>query len=120
MPAIPDGETRASEWGKHYPREYDTYMQTRKSDEIGDVLKEDPNIVILWAGYAFSKDYNKPRGHYYAIEDNINTLRTGAPVDANTGPAAARLLDLQVAGRAAGVQTGRRDGILLRQVGQVR
>ena len=86
VPAIPDGETRASEWGKHYPRQYDTYMQTRKSDEIGDVLKDDPNIVILWAGYAFSKDYNKPRGHYYALEDNINTLRTGAPVDAVTGP----------------------------------
>ena len=67
VPAIPDGETRASEWGKHYPRQYDTYMQTRKSDELGDVLKEDPNIVILWAGYAFSKDYNKPRGHYYAL-----------------------------------------------------
>ena len=86
VPAIPDGETRASEWGKHYPRQYDTFMQTRKSDEIGDVLKDDPNIVILWAGYAFSKDYNKPRGHYYALEDNINTLRTGAPVDAVTGP----------------------------------
>ncbi len=86
VPAIKENETRASEWGKHYPRQYDTYMQTRKSDEIGDVLKDDPAIVVLWAGYAFSKDYNKPRGHYYALEDNINTLRTGAPVDKKTGP----------------------------------
>ena len=26
VPAIKDFETRASEWGKHYPRQYDTYM----------------------------------------------------------------------------------------------
>jgi len=84
--AVKDGETRASEWGKHYPRQYDTYMQTRKSDEIADVLKQDPALVVMWAGYPFSKDYNKPRGHYYAVEDNINTLRTGAPVDKITGP----------------------------------
>ncbi len=86
VPAIKDGETRASEWGKHYPRQYDTYMQTRKSDEIADVLKQDPALVVMWAGYPFSKDYNKPRGHYYAVEDNVNTLRTGAPVDKITGP----------------------------------
>jgi len=86
VPVIKEGETRASEWGKHYPRQYDTYMQTRKSDEIADVLKQDPALVVMWAGYPFSKDYNKPRGHYYALEDNINTLRTGAPVDSKTGP----------------------------------
>ena len=34
VPTIKEGETRSSEWGKYYPRQYDTYMQTRKSDEI--------------------------------------------------------------------------------------
>jgi len=86
VPAIKDFESRSAEWGKHYPRQYDTYMQTRKSNEISDVLKQDPALVVMWAGYPFSKDYNKPRGHYYALEDNINTLRTGAPVDAKSGP----------------------------------
>jgi len=86
VPVIKENETRASEWGKHYPRQYDTYMQTRKSDEIADVLKQDPALVVMWAGYPFAKDYNKPRGHYYALEDNINTLRTGAPVDGKSGP----------------------------------
>ncbi len=86
VPTIKDFETRSAEWGKYYPRQYDSYMQTRKSDEISDVLKQDPALVVMWAGYAFSKDYNKPRGHYYALEDNINSLRTGAPVDAKTGP----------------------------------
>ena len=26
-------------------------------------------MVVLWAGYPFSKDYNKPRGHFYALTD---------------------------------------------------
>lgn len=79
-------ESRSSEWGKNYPLQYESYMQTSKSDEIRDVLAESPDLIIMWAGYGFSKDYNAPRGHYYALEDNINTLRTGAPVDQKTGP----------------------------------
>ena len=27
-----------------------------------------PEMVVLWAGYAFSKDYSTPRGHMHAIE----------------------------------------------------
>ena len=87
VPEMKPFESRSSEWGKNYPRQYDTYMQTRKSDKIVDVLKQDPALVVMWAGYYFSRDYNKPRGHYYMLEDNLNTLRTGAPVDAKTGPA---------------------------------
>ncbi|SUG80140.1 cytochrome c552 [Salmonella enterica subsp. enterica] len=41
--------------------------------------REDPRLVILWAGYPFSRDYNKPRGHAYAVTDVRETLRTGAP-----------------------------------------
>ena len=37
-------------------------------------------------GYGFAKDYNAPRGHFYALQSNQNTLRTGAPVDEKTGP----------------------------------
>ncbi len=85
-PKIGRFESRSSVWGKYYPREYETFMKTRESEEIEDILKEKPALVILWAGYGFSKDYNAPRGHAYALEDNINTLRTGAPVDGNTGP----------------------------------
>ncbi len=42
--------------------------------------------MALWAGYGFSKDYNKPRGHAFAVVDTVNSLRTGAPKDKNTGP----------------------------------
>ena len=72
-------ESRSSEWGKYYPREYSTYMQTKQSDTLQDMLKEHPAEVIIWAGYAFAKDYNAPRGHYYMQEDNSTSLRTGSP-----------------------------------------
>ena len=86
VPEIKKLESRSTEWAKNYPRQYDSYMQTRKSDKIDDMLQSNPALVVLWAGYGFSKDYNAPRGHFYMLEDNINTLRTGGPVDAMTGP----------------------------------
>ncbi|MEE4254388.1 MAG: ammonia-forming cytochrome c nitrite reductase [Desulfuromusa sp.] len=86
VPEIKKFESKSAEWGKYYPRQYDSYMLTRKSDEIKDVLKADPALVVMWSGYGFAKDYNAPRGHHYMLEDNINTLRTGGPVDDKTGP----------------------------------
>jgi nitrite reductase (cytochrome c-552) len=50
------------------------------------MLAVNPKMVILWAGYAFSKEYTQSRGHYYAIKDIQHTLRTGAPKDAHDGP----------------------------------
>ncbi len=79
-------ESKSAEWGKYYPRQFDSYMRTKKSDEIKDLLKEYPALVVMWSGYGFAKDYNAPRGHFYILEDNINTLRTGGPVDNKTGP----------------------------------
>jgi len=51
-----------------------------------DMLEVDPRLVVLWAGYGFSKDYKQGRGHYYAIEDIRNTLRTGGPLQPDGGP----------------------------------
>lgn len=79
-------EPKSAEWGKYYPRQFDSYMRTKKSDEIKDLLKEYPALVVMWSGYGFAKDYNAPRGHFYILEDNINTLRTGGPIDNKTGP----------------------------------
>lgn len=87
-------ESRNSEWGKSWPREYDTMMETADMSftppVVGahglDALDENPRQVVLWAGYAFAKDYNHPRGHFYAVEDVRNTLRTGAPMQAGEGP----------------------------------
>jgi nitrite reductase (cytochrome c-552) len=84
---IAEWEPRNEVWGENYPREYETYLQTRdtsfRSKYMGsamiDVLERDPYLVILWAGYAFARDYNQSRGHYYAIKDIRQTLRTDVP-----------------------------------------
>ncbi len=75
-----------SAWATSYPHQYGTWKKTAESDEITDLLKKKPQLAVLWAGYGFAKDYNAPRGHFYALQSNQNTLRTGAPVDAKTGP----------------------------------
>ncbi|MFA6233169.1 MAG: ammonia-forming cytochrome c nitrite reductase [Bacteroidota bacterium] len=85
--AIPEWEPRNDVWGENYPREYETYKSTADGDFFSkhggngmiDYLDKYPNLVILWAGYAFSRDYNQGRGHYHAVEDIRNTLRTGIP-----------------------------------------
>lgn len=77
----------SEEWGVNYPREYNTWKMTRnmdfKSKHLGnmpqDVLEARPEMVVLWAGYAFSREYTAPRGHMHAVEDVRNTLRTGSP-----------------------------------------
>ncbi len=76
-----------SKFASDFPREYETWKQTAdttfksefNSSQAVDVLAQRPNMVILWAGYAFSWDYSTPRGHQHAVEDVRRTLRTGAP-----------------------------------------
>jgi len=90
----PDTEPRNVIWGKNFPREYESY--TRTSDTLFrskyngsafiDMLEVDPRMVVLWAGYSFSKEYNQARGHYYAVTDIRNILRTGAPSATTPGP----------------------------------
>lgn len=80
------GKEKSEEWAKYFPRQYDSWKKTKEGDELTDMLDKKPYLAVAWAGYPFSKDYNAPRGHYYAVQDNINSLRTGAPVDAKTGP----------------------------------
>ena len=68
-------EARNEVFGENYPRQYDTWKQTAQTDfesefngsEAVDVLEKRPEMVVLWAGYAFSKDYTTPRGHMHAI-----------------------------------------------------
>jgi len=70
-------------WGKNFPREYSTFVKT-KDDTIKtpyggsvpfDKLARYPALKRVWAGYAFSVDYNKARGHYFALEDQKKTKR---------------------------------------------
>ena len=87
-------------FAEDFPREYQTWAKTADTTYKGefnssqrvDVLAARPEMVVLWAGYAFSMEYNTPRGHKHAIEDMNEILRTGSPgvngnKDYSQGPA---------------------------------
>ncbi|MBQ0070140.1 MAG: ammonia-forming cytochrome c nitrite reductase subunit c552, partial [Bacteroidales bacterium] len=82
-------EARNAQFATDFSREYETWQSTADttftSEFCGqkkeDVLEQRPDMVILWAGYAFSWDYTTPRGHMYAIDDMRETLRTFAPMN---------------------------------------
>ena len=87
-------ESVNEKFAPNYPREYETWTQTMDTsfqskyngNQMVDVLAARPEMVILWAGYAFSKDYSTPRGHMHAIDDMRHTLRVGAPMTPDEGP----------------------------------
>ena len=76
-------EPDSSVWGKNFPLQYDSLMQTAKNNidttyggsSQFSWLERDPRQVILFAGYPFSKDYNDDRGHANALEDVRATKR---------------------------------------------
>ncbi|MBL8061270.1 MAG: ammonia-forming cytochrome c nitrite reductase subunit c552 [Chthonomonas sp.] len=80
---ITQWESDSSKWGINFPREYDTWRATAimdgKTEFAGSVerdhLANNPRLVVLWAGYAFAKGYNAPRGHMHAVDDVRNTPR---------------------------------------------
>ncbi len=80
-------EPRNEVWGENFPREYETYLSTLDTgfqsghggSAMIDYLEKYPELVVLWAGYAFSREYNQGRGHYYAVKDVRESLRTDVP-----------------------------------------
>ena len=84
-------------WGKNFPLQYDAYLRTvdqvrtrfggsealpqtptdadPRSRVAQSRLKEDPRLKTFWAGYAFSVDFRKKRGHAYMLEDQTFTQR---------------------------------------------
>jgi nitrite reductase (cytochrome c-552) len=81
---LPEFEPRNAVWGEQFPRQFQSYLQTLDTtfaSKYGgsrhrDMLAQHPEMVVLWAGYAFAIDYNQIRGHYYAVQDIHETLRT--------------------------------------------
>ena len=87
-------------WGKNFPLQYDGYRRTvdqvrtkyggseaeprtpTQADPRSVVaqsrLEEDPRLKVMWAGYAFSKDFREERGHAYMLADQIYTERQQA------------------------------------------
>jgi nitrite reductase (cytochrome c-552) len=71
-----------AEWGKNYPRQYDSYQRTVDTErtrhggsEAFQRLDEDPVWREIFAGYAFSVDYREDRGHAYMLSDQDITER---------------------------------------------
>lgn len=84
-------------WGKNFPLQYDDYLKTTdqvrtryggseaeprtptqadpRSIVAQSRLEEDPRLKVMWAGYAFSKDFREERGHAYMLEDQMFTER---------------------------------------------
>ena len=84
-------------WGKNFPLQYDAYTRTTdmvrtrhggsealprtptdadpRSLVSRSRLEEDPRLIRMWAGYAFSVDFREARGHAYMLEDQSFTRR---------------------------------------------
>ena len=84
-------------WGKNFPLQYDDYKRTvdqvrtrfggseaeprtpTQADPRSVVsqskIEEDPRLKVMWAGYAFAKDFREERGHAYMLDDQIFTER---------------------------------------------
>jgi len=84
-------------WGKNFPLQYDDYKRTvdqvrtryggsealphtpTKADPRSVVaqskIEEDPRLKVMWAGYAFAKDFREERGHAYMLDDQTYTER---------------------------------------------
>jgi nitrite reductase (cytochrome c-552) len=94
---LTDDTVDPSIWGKNFPLQYDGYLKTvdqvrtryggseaeprtpTQADPRSVVaqsrLEEDPRLKIMWAGYAFSKDFREERGHAYMLDDQTFTER---------------------------------------------
>jgi nitrite reductase (cytochrome c-552) len=70
------------EWGKNFPRQYDSYLRTvdvertrHGGSEAFQKLDTDPLLKTIFAGYAFGVDYREERGHAYMLRDQDITER---------------------------------------------
>ncbi len=75
-----------AQWGKNFPRQYDAYQRTLEKygtkyggggseGLLRSKIAEDPRLVSIFDGYAFSIDYNQRQGHAYMLDDQRVTKR---------------------------------------------
>jgi len=84
-------------WGQNFPMQFDGYRRTvdqvrtryggseavphtpsqadPRSVVAQSKLEEDPRLKVMWAGYAFAKDFREERGHAYMLLDQTFTER---------------------------------------------
>ncbi len=81
--AVEAMEPDSAKWGINFPNEYSTLRLTLTNNTRTNYggsqpyskLEEDERLKTLFAGNAFSKDYNEDRGHLNSLNDVRGTLR---------------------------------------------
>ncbi len=76
-------EPDSARWGINFPNQWTSFQKTATNNidttyggsSQFSWLERDPRQKILFAGYAFSKDYNDDRGHMNALTDVRKTKR---------------------------------------------
>ena len=68
----------AAEWEEQYPEIYASLMKNQENDEIVNYLEVYPQLVTLYEPYGFSKCYGSARGHFYDVDDILETGRPHA------------------------------------------
>ena len=79
LPSVAQDDDHATMQAK-FPNQYQSWASTVELKQRKDLLEENPALVILWAGAAYSKEYHSARGHAFAVADVSHTLRTGQAV----------------------------------------
>jgi len=81
---LPAGEYDPAVWGREYPLEYGSYLKNLEMADsptgFGGSLKvqksiKEPEILMNFKGYPFSKDYSEDRGHPYSLDDLKSSKR---------------------------------------------
>jgi nitrite reductase (cytochrome c-552) len=94
---LDDKTTDPSVWGKNFPLQYDDYLRTvdqvrtryggsealprtptdadPRSIVAQSRLEEDLRLKIMWAGYAFAREFREERGHAFMLADQTYTER---------------------------------------------
>ncbi len=95
--ALNDDTLDPAIWGKNFPVHYQDYLKTvdqvrtrfggseavprlpssvdPRSIVAQSRLHEDPRLVTMWSGYAFSVDFREERGHAFMLSDQTFTER---------------------------------------------
>ena len=68
----------AADWEEQYPEIYASLMKNQENDEIVNYLEVFPQLVTLYEPYGFSKCYGSARGHFYDVDDILETGRPHA------------------------------------------
>lgn len=69
------GIVTADQWTELFPEIVESYQKNSENSEVENYLELNPEIVTLYEGIGFSKDYNSARGHSYTLEDVSATAR---------------------------------------------